>query len=99
MARGIKNGSRKKISDRPVPKVEAAKQPNDGGILPELLTVQQVSHIINVPVSTLNKSRMVGPLREQTPLPRHVKIGKRVRYLRSEVFRWLSELETQQRAV
>jgi predicted DNA-binding transcriptional regulator AlpA len=72
---------------------------SNGNILPELLSVEQVSQLINIPVSTLNKGRMTGTLRGQTPLPRHVKIGKTVRYFRDEVYRWLHELAKQQQTI
>jgi predicted DNA-binding transcriptional regulator AlpA len=99
MKRGIKAGIPKKIADRPMPitMTENITQ-SSGNILPELLNVKQVSQLINIPVSTLNKGRMTGTLHGQTPLPHHVKIGKTVRYFRSEVDRWLCELAQQQRA-
>ena len=95
MKRGLKAGIPRKIADRPVSKVEN-NMPSSGNILAELLDVKQVSEIINIPVSTLNKGRMTGTLKGQTPLPRHVKIGKTVRYLRTEIYRWLNELAQQQ---
>jgi predicted DNA-binding transcriptional regulator AlpA len=100
MKRGIKAGIPKKIADRPMPiTITDNITQSRGDILPELLSVQQVSQLINISVSTLNKGRMTGTLQGQTPLPRHVKIGKTVRYFRTEIYRWLCELVQQQQTV
>lgn len=55
----------------------------------ELLSLQEVSDVVRVPVATLRYWRHLGTG------PRSFRIGRSVRYWRSEVFLWL---ETQSAA-
>ena len=54
----------------------------------ELLTIGEVADILRVPVATLRYWRHLGTG------PRSFKIGRGVRYLRSEVTRWFHEQAT-----
>ena len=49
----------------------------------ELLTIQEVADLVRVPVATLRYWRHVGTG------PRSFRIGRSVRYWRTEVFAWL----------
>jgi predicted DNA-binding transcriptional regulator AlpA len=49
----------------------------------ELLTIQEVADVVRVPVATLRYWRHVGTG------PRSFRIGRSVRYWRTEVFAWL----------
>jgi predicted DNA-binding transcriptional regulator AlpA len=49
----------------------------------ELLTLQEVSDVVRVPVATLRYWRHLGTG------PRSFRIGRSVRYWRTEVFLWL----------
>ncbi len=51
----------------------------------ELLTMKEVSELIRVPVATLRYYRHLGCG------PRSFKVGRTVRYWRSEVDQWLEE--------
>ena len=51
----------------------------------ELLTMKEVSQLIRVPVATLRYYRHLGCG------PRSFKVGRTVRYWRSEVDQWLEE--------
>lgn len=58
----------------------------------ELLTIQEVAETIRVPVTTLRfwRSQGMGP--------RGFRVGRSVRYWKSEIFGWLDELETSPQA-
>jgi predicted DNA-binding transcriptional regulator AlpA len=49
----------------------------------ELLTIQEVADVVRVPVATLRYWRHLGTG------PRSFRIGRSVRYWRTEVFAWL----------
>ena len=51
----------------------------------ELLTVQEVADVVRVPVATLRYWRHLGTG------PRSFRIGRSVRYWRTEVFAWLDD--------
>jgi predicted DNA-binding transcriptional regulator AlpA len=51
----------------------------------ELLTMQEVAHVVRVPVATLRYWRHLGTG------PRSFRIGRSVRYWRTEVFAWLDD--------
>ena len=51
----------------------------------ELLTMAEVSDLIRVPVATLRYYRHLGSG------PRSFKVGRTVRYWRSDVYQWLEE--------
>ena len=51
----------------------------------ELLTMKEVADLIRVPVATLRYWRHLGCG------PRSFKVGRTVRYWRSDVFQWLEE--------
>ena len=51
----------------------------------ELLTIQEVADVVRVPVATLRYWRHLGTG------PRSFRIGRSVRYWRTEVFAWLDE--------
>jgi len=51
----------------------------------ELLTIQEVAHVVRVPVATLRYWRHLGTG------PRSFRIGRSVRYWRTEVFAWLDD--------
>jgi predicted DNA-binding transcriptional regulator AlpA len=51
----------------------------------ELLTIQEVAGLVRVPVATLRYWRHLGTG------PRSFRIGRSVRYWRTEVFAWLDD--------
>jgi predicted DNA-binding transcriptional regulator AlpA len=51
----------------------------------ELLTIQEVADLVRVPVATLRYWRHLGTG------PRSFRIGRSVRYWRTEVFAWLDD--------
>jgi predicted DNA-binding transcriptional regulator AlpA len=51
----------------------------------ELLTIQEVADVVRVPVATLRYWRHLGTG------PRSFRIGRSVRYWRTEVFTWLDD--------
>jgi predicted DNA-binding transcriptional regulator AlpA len=51
----------------------------------ELLTIQEVADVVRVPVATLRYWRHLGTG------PRSFRIGRSVRYWRTEVFGWLDD--------
>jgi predicted DNA-binding transcriptional regulator AlpA len=51
----------------------------------ELLTIQEVADVVRVPVATLRYWRHLGAG------PRSFRIGRSVRYWRTEVFAWLND--------
>ena len=51
----------------------------------ELLTIQEVADVVRVPVATLRYWRHLGTG------PRSFRIGRSVRYWRTEVFAWLDD--------
>ena len=51
----------------------------------ELLTMQEVANVVRVPVATLRYWRHLGTG------PRSFRIGRSVRYWRTEVFAWLDD--------
>lgn len=55
--------------------------------MPELLTIDEVSAYLKVPVETLRKWRAEGRG------PNAVKLGRHLRYRKDEVDRWVAEQE------
>jgi predicted DNA-binding transcriptional regulator AlpA len=58
----------------------------------ELLTMQEVASVVRVPVATLRYWRHLGTG------PRSFRIGRSVRYWRTEVFHWLEQKSTDPQA-
>lgn len=58
----------------------------------ELLTMQEVADVVRVPVATLRYWRHLGIG------PRGFRIGRSVRYWRTEVFHWLEQQSTHPQA-
>jgi predicted DNA-binding transcriptional regulator AlpA len=56
-----------------------------------LLTIQEVADVVRVPVATLRYWRHVGTG------PRSFRIGRSVRYWRTEVFAWLDNQDNSDR--
>ena len=56
--------------------------------LGEILTVQEVSSLLKVPPSSIYEWTRHRSAQQKTPLP-HRKIGKYLRFLRSEVAAWV----------
>ena len=73
-------------------KKSSIELPSDWGRLPELLTEKEAAAILNVSVSYLRQSRSEGCTGNRTPAPKFTKIGKTVRYKKSELARWVREL-------
>ena len=101
MKRGLKTGTPKRITDRPV-SVDVANL-DVKALLgldeapPLLLTAAQTAKLLNISVSVLAKSRMTGNLDGATALPRPVKIGsKSVRYRLCDILQWLDDLAGKQ---
>ena len=57
----------------------------------ELLTMQEVADVVRVPVATLRYWRHLGTG------PRSFRIGRSVRYWRTEVFAWLDDQANSER--
>lgn len=57
----------------------------------ECLTTSEAAVYLAVSESWLRQRRMTGNLEGRRPAPPYVKIGRSVRYVRSEVDRWLAE--------
>ncbi len=55
------------------------------------LTEKEAACYINMSESYLRKARMDGDLRNRTPGPPFVKIGRAVRYLKHDLDQWLAE--------
>lgn len=63
----------------------------------EILSPQQLSAWLQVPVSTVRElCRTRAQKRDRYPLP-YLKVGKRVRFNKTEVVSWLSKLEQARR--
>jgi predicted DNA-binding transcriptional regulator AlpA len=58
-----------------------------------LLTDKEVADILKVSLSYLRKGRCTGALRNSIPPPKHIKVGRSVRYTWAEIFRWHSEVD------
>jgi len=61
---------------------------------PLMLNEKEAASMLNVSISYLRKSRSEGAIRNRTPGPEFVKIGKLVKYRTSELKRWVEELHT-----
>ena len=101
-ARGLKPGTAKKISDRPLSidtgSLDIRALLQELGC-PLLLTPQQVSKLTNVSMSSLAKSRMNGVMPGTTNLPEAVTVGrghKSIRYRLVDILRWIEDLEGKQ---
>ena len=58
---------------------------------PDLMTEQPAAEHIGMSVAFLRAARQHGVLGNRTPAPPYLKIGRAVRYLRSDLDRWLAE--------
>jgi predicted DNA-binding transcriptional regulator AlpA len=59
-----------------------------------LLTTRDLSVLLGVAVITIKISRKTGELLGQ-PAPHHIKIGRLVRYRRTDVLNWVNSLADQ----
>lgn len=59
---------------------------------PDLLTDVQAARYVGVSPAFLRKGRCVGVLGNATPPPKHLKIGRSVRYRTSDLDAWLADL-------
>lgn len=57
----------------------------------KLLRDKEAADIIGMSAAFLRKARCVGTLGNATPPPPYVKIGRAVRYRRSDLDQWISE--------
>ena len=64
---------------------QRATVPDTTRVDDELLTMQEVADVVRVPVATLRYWRHLGTG------PRSFRIGRSVRYWRTEVFAWLDD--------
>ena len=55
------------------------------------LTEKEAAVYIGMSVSYLRQTRIEGTLRERTPGPTYVKIGRAVRYLIADLDQWLNQ--------
>ena len=99
--RGLKQGQRKRIADRP-PSVDV--KGIDIRLLveqyskdyPLVLEPKHVKKLTGISESSLAKARMCGNLPGSSGLPPSIKIGKRARYLLPVVLAWLCDKAEQQ---
>lgn len=70
-------------------------------ITPNALTEREAAQYIAMSQSFLRQGRMNGNVNNRTPVPPYLKIGRSVRYLKSDLDNWLmlfreeSEIENQ----
>jgi len=81
-----------------VPTQTATKQ-NQEQIPQEALTEKQAARYICMSVPYLRADRMNGHREGRTPGPDFIKIGRSVRYLRSDLDKWLQEHRVVRRLV
>ena len=62
---------------------------------PKLIDTKEAAEYIGMSPSFLSQSRMTGPLKNRTPAPPYVKIGKSVMYRRSDLDAWLDSLSVE----
>lgn len=58
---------------------------------PELLDEGPTAEYIGMSVAFLRKGRCVGIVGNRTPPPPYLKIGRKVKYARTDLDRWLAE--------
>jgi excisionase family DNA binding protein len=64
---------------------QRAEAPDTLHVIDELLTMKEVADVVRVPVATLRYWRHLGSG------PRSFRVGRSVRYWRTEVLRWLEQ--------
>ena len=55
------------------------------------LTTAEAAAYVSMSESWLRQRRMTGPLNDQRPAPPFVRLGRSVRYLKSDLDQWLAE--------
>jgi predicted DNA-binding transcriptional regulator AlpA len=58
-------------------------------------TEKQASNYIELSTSTLRQARCHGEREGKTPVPKHIKIGRAVRYLKEDLDQFLDEMSAQ----
>ena len=65
----------------------------DLNLIKRCLTEKEAAHYIGMSIAFLRKDRCEGKIGNRTIGPKHLKIGKSVRYLKDDLDRWLEECQ------